>query len=295
MLRPGLLLTLVVLLVAPSTAAADDTYIGWSSLLPGLSMPFSPSSEDDCAAGRTPCVDKLIREMDRRSDPMVESCDHDVVFATAYLRTTEQYRKAVEDPNFFHDNRFENHVDAVFARYYFDAFDAWHTGRRDAVPKAWAIAFRAADARELSGSGNLLLGMNAHVQRDLPFVIAALGAAAPDGTSRKPDHDRVNRILADVYPPLIKELARRFDPSIDRGVPTSYDDLAIFQMLPGWREAAWRNAERLATAPTPEARALVAAEIEAYAASQAELIRAGTAYRLGANSASRDAYCAANA
>jgi hypothetical protein len=37
----------------------------------------------------------------------------------------------------------------------------------------------------VTGSGDLLLGISAHVNRDLPFVLASLGLVAPDGTSRK--------------------------------------------------------------------------------------------------------------
>ena len=47
-------------------------------------------------------------------------------------------------------------------------------------------------------------------------------------------------------------------------------------------------------ASTPPKRALVAAEIEAYAASQAEAIRSAAAYPPGRTSAERDAFCAAN-
>ena len=72
--------------------------------------------------------------MRRRFDPLAQSCDHDSIFALAYLRTTEEYRRTIEDPTFFEDTAFVNHEDVVFARLYFDAFDAWHSGRREDVP-----------------------------------------------------------------------------------------------------------------------------------------------------------------
>ena len=89
-------------------------------------------------------MDAVIREMQRRFDPLAESCDHASIFALAYLRTTEEYRRTIEDPTFFEDTPFVNHEDAVFARFYFDAYDAWRGGRTTDVPPAWAIAFRAA-------------------------------------------------------------------------------------------------------------------------------------------------------
>ena len=141
--------------------------MGWTALLPGLTTEYEPSSENDCAAGRTRCVDAVIREMQRRFDPLARACDHDAIFSLTYLRTTEEYRRTIEDPAFFEDTRFVNHEDAVFARYYFQAYDNWSAGRRSAVPRAWAIAFAAADARAVSAAGNIALGINAHVQRDL--------------------------------------------------------------------------------------------------------------------------------
>ena len=287
----GLLLT-GALLLAPAARAEDPPYLGWPELLPGLATEFDPSSENDCTAGRTRCVDAVIREMRRRFDPLASSCDHDSIFALAYLRTTEEYRRTIEDPTFFEDTRFVNHEDVIFARYYFDAFDAWHAGRRAEVPPAWATAFDAAADRSMPASGNLSLGINAHVQNDLPFVLAAIGMVKPDGSSRKTDHDRVNEFLNRVTDDLYAEIARRFDPTIDdTDLPGTGDDMALFQIIPAWRETAWRNAERLVSAKSPEDRAAVAASIEAYAESQAETIRLTQGYGPLRNSASRDAYC----
>jgi hypothetical protein len=289
-------LLLAATLLAPGAARAEDPpHVGWTELLPGLTTEFRPSSENDCAAGRTRCVDAVVREMRRRFDPLAAACDHDSIFALTYLRTTEEYRRTIDDPTFFEDTPFVNHEDAVFARYYFDAFDAWRAGRPEAVPAAWAIAFRAAADRAVTASGNIALGINAHVQRDLPFVLAAIGLVKPDGSSRKPDHDRVNVILNRVSNDVYAEIARRFDPTVDdTNLPGPVDDVAVFQLIPTWREVAWRNAERLVSAGSPAARAQVAASIEAYAASQAELLRATMAYGPLRNSASRDAYCSAH-
>jgi hypothetical protein len=282
-------------LLRPLTAVAEDPpFVGWSALLPGLSVPYDVTSADDCIAGRVQCVDKTIRQMTTRFDPLASTCDHNAIFALIYLRVTEEYRRTVQDPTFFHDTPFVNYEDGIFAHYYFAAYDAWKDGQTADVPPAWRIAFDAARDRAVSADGDLLLGINAHVQRDLPFVLYSIGLVAPDGTSRKPDHDRVNQILNRVTDDVIAEIARRFDPTIDdTNLPTTLDDFALFQIVVGWRETAWRNAELLAQAPTPEARDQVAQNIEAYAASQALEIRSGTQYLpLSGGGAARDAYCA---
>ena len=294
-LRLALPALLVFALAWPAAAVAEDPpFVGWSALLPGLSIPYDTTSPNDCVAGRVQCVDKVVRQMTKRLDPLASSCDHDAIFSLTYLRVTEEYRRTVESPTFFDDTPFVNHEDVVFAGYYFAAYDAWKAGRIAEVPPAWRVAFDASRDRGVTSYGNLLLGINAHVQRDLPFVVYSLGMVKADGSSRKPDHDRVNQILNRVTDDLIAEIARRFDPTIDdNNPPTTLDDFTLFQTVVGWRESAWRHAELLAAAPTPQARELVGQEIENYAASQAQTIRAATSYLpLSGGSAARDAFCA---
>jgi hypothetical protein len=251
-------------------------------------------SPDDCVAGRTGCVDKVVRQMTKRFQPLASSCDHDAIFALTYLRVTEEYRRTIDDPAFFEDVSFVNHEDVIFARYYFAAYDAWDAGRVAEVPPAWRVAFAAARDRAVSATGNLLLGINAHVQRDLPLVLYSVGLVSPEGGSRKPDHDRVNAILNRVSDDVLAETARRFDPTVDDGnAPTSLDEFALFQLLVSWRETAWRHAELLALAPTQEAREQVVQMIESYAEANANVIRLATGYLpLSGGSSARDAYCA---
>jgi hypothetical protein len=282
---------------AVATADDDPIFIPWTRLLPGLRLPYEPSSENLCNRGDVSCVHAVIDEMERRLEPLSDTCNHDAVFALTYLRTTEEYLRATTTPGFFQDPAFVNHEDAVFAKYYFDAYDAWHQGRRAEVPPAWRIAFQAADQRKATGAGNLLLGMSAHVNRDLPFVLEAIGLVKPDGTSRKRDHDQVDVFLNRVTEPVIAEVARRFDPSV-RGLSvqgTTLEATALFQVIALWREEGWRNAELLAAAPTPAARALVVQTIETTAAAKGlALLLANSYVPLLTSSAGRDKFCAAH-
>src|SRR5829696_7167335 len=144
--RLTVLVALMLALAWPTVAVAEDApFVGWSALLPGLSLPYDPTSADDCIAGRVQCVDRTIREMTRRFDDLATSCDHAAIFSLTYLRVTEEYRRTVDEP-FFDDTPFVNHEDTVFAHYYFAAFDAWNDGRIAEVPPAWRIAFEAARA-----------------------------------------------------------------------------------------------------------------------------------------------------
>jgi hypothetical protein len=112
------------------------------------------------------------------------------------------------------------------------------------------------------------------------MVLAAIGLVKPDGSSRKPDHDKVNQFLNIVMEPLMKEAAARFDPTVgDAQVHgTTMDETAALQLLVGWREQAWRNAEAIVNAPTAADRARVLDGIERVATIEANLIVAATSY-----------------
>jgi hypothetical protein len=275
----------IVLLLAVVT-------VGWSA--PAVAAP-SPTTVQagagECADGHPSCVDATIADMRARFAPLGQACDHNAVFALTYLRTTQTYKWARDQAGFFSDPAWVNREDAVFARLYFDAYDSWAAGRRHRIPGAWLVAFDAAAGRRVTGAGNVLLGMNAHINRDLPYALAAVGLTRPDGTSRKPDHDKVNDFLALVLAPLLTELAARFDPY---GLAGGLAPDAALQLIAGWREQAWRNAERLVSATHPIARALVAAQIEAAATAQAVLYAGLTAYVPPQAPGPRDAHCAAH-
>ena len=294
-------LATVVAVVQPAGASdyEDPFFLNWPEFLPASPTEYTVSTDVDCRNGKNKCVDKVIKEMTKRYNRL--GCDHDSTFAFTYLLTTEEYRQAVEDPDFFEDNAFVNNQDAVFADYYFDQFDDWQRGKIEEVSPAWRIAFQTAEDEAVTGMGNVFLGMNAHVNRDLPFVLEAIGLTKPDGTSRKADHDRVNDFLAAVNQYLLVEAAKYLDPTLDDGdVPgTSIDNSTAVQALVAWREQAWRNAERLAGAATTAERDQIAHEIEQAAALEALVIRENFSYGplhtlQGTDRAARNAFCAAN-
>lgn len=276
--------------------ATDPPLLNWPELLPGLTHQYQPGSSNDCAAGRPHCVDAVIREMERRFEPHGRSCHHNAVFSLAYLRTTETFRWATNTPGFFADPRYVNHEAALFAKYYFEAYDDWAASDRSQVPPAWLIAFDNAQQGRLTASGNLFLGMSAHINRDLPFVLESIGLVSPAGVSRKPDHNKVNHFLNLVTQPLLYEEKARFDPAtINIVTPFGIGYTALFLTIQSWRELAWRNAELLVTAPTPEARALVAQAIELNAATQATALALANSYLPPLlTRAPRDAFCAIN-
>jgi len=232
-----------------------------------------------CRDGTIRCVDSVIKEMERRFESLADECDHDAVFALTYLRTTEVYRETALTLG-YDDVSSVTREDALFADYYFRAYDDYHTGERG-VPPAWQIAFDAAKARRLPAQGNAFLGISAHIQRDLPFVLYDLYAQGHPVSYE--DHTLVNEFLAQVD--VAPEIIARFDPTYPPGGDIS--------LIVAWREAAFRNFERLRDANDAE-RIVIGAEIDYAAAVAAAAILDGLSYPEGQNSSARDAYCRAN-
>ena len=292
---------LAVVGVVPASGAEAADYedpflLNWPTFVPSARTTYEDLDVDDCHSGNISCVDKVIRNMTKRYNAL--ACDHDSAFAFTYLLTTEEYREAASVPGFFVDPAFVNRQDEVFAEYYFEAFDDWHGGRTGEVPAAWRIAFQTAQDQKVSGMGNVFLGMNAHINRDLPFVFEELGMVMPDGTSRKVDHDKVNQFLAATNQYLLAEAAKVLDPTLDDGdVPgVTVDNSVAVQTVVSWREQAWRNAERLVNAGSPEERDRIAAEIEEMAALEALAIRTTFSYTplhslLGMGRTHRNSFC----
>jgi hypothetical protein len=232
----------------------------------------------------------VIEDMVRAWEPQDASCDHRAVFALTYLVTTEGFRSYLSDERgsaFFADEPGIIQLDRVFADLYFDAVAKNEAGD---APPAWRVAFEAADSGRSTATQDLFLGMNAHIQRDLPVALAAVGLADGTGASRKQDHDRVNEILSTVLDDIQDELGARYDPMISMTdtSPSPVDEEGPLEVLKAWREGAWRNAERLALAKDDAERADVMEQIETYAATWGRIIAAAD---FSADSPRRDAYC----
>jgi hypothetical protein len=270
-----------------SPAAVDPVI----ALLAALPMPYRPYTGSTCRSGDPQCIVDVIAEMEDRLAPLAASCDHDAIFALAYLRVTQNVKDAA-DRGYFADRGWLTRIDAVFAQKYFDTLDAWRAGNTAAVPHAWRIALQASADHTMSGLGDFMLGMNAHINNDFPYVLADVGLTGPDGRTHKPDHNAYNDRLDSLYHPVFDEEAARFDPTFNTFDLGPLDELVVSTIMRGWREMVWRHAEALvATRNSPLLRRVVEKEIEEYAAAQAQLIRLVPLF-VSAYSPDRDAYCA---
>jgi hypothetical protein len=186
-------------------------------------------------------------------------------FALLYLRTTEGMRDANAEGEFSDRAFWDQEVIPTFAEYYLDAYAAWKRGDNRDVDPAWRIAFQA-KPDHLTCTQLIYLGINAHVNNDLAFMIEEMG-----GRYLYPDHKHVDDVLAFRTRPVVyPEIQRDLCPDLFTETIPVTADRDIF----AWRQLAWENALRLQNAPTEKARDAVAKEIRRHAKDKAhEILR----------------------
>jgi hypothetical protein len=181
-------------------------------------------------------------------------------FALLYLRTTEGMRDANNAGEFSDPSFWNTRVIPTFAAYYLDAYAAWKRGDLREVDWAWRIAFQA-DPGRLTCTQLISLGINAHVNNDLAFMIEELASRYT-----YPDHKHVDDVLAlRTRPVVYPEIQRELCPGLLSEVVPATVDRDIF----AWRQLAWDNAQRLLSAPTAKTRDKVAREIRQHAQDKA--------------------------
>lgn len=241
-----------------------------------------------CPSGQLRCVDDVAGELAERTAAL--ACDHAAVFSLIYLRMTEQVGRSLASGT-FDDPAAVAQEDAVFAGAYLSAWDRWSAGRLTSVPPAWRAVFDAGTRGALTGNGDAMTAIAAHVRRDLPFVLAAVS-----GVSRA-DHDRIDAVLHEVFPQVVAEISARYDPTVALDDPltvTHLDDATMLTMFDEWRARAWDDAQALRAAATNADRAVVADGIERRALATVQTLAAANSDLTGLASVQRDAYCAAH-
>jgi hypothetical protein len=275
---------------ALASASEHPAPVHWEQFLPALPSPsdIQPGPVPHCRKSSPKCIDVQIKRMRELQKKL--GCDHRAVFTTTYLELTKTYRRILRDqPDYIKFRKYLFTEVAVFANVYFRSVRDYNRGKD--VPEAWKIAFDTARDADVNATQDMLLGINAHVQNDMPFVIAALGVRTKKGETRKPDHDKVNDVLDDAYLTVVEAVRKRFDSQVGLTNPVGlpHDDILGIELVRTWREGVWRNAERLVNAKTDEERAQVAQQIEDQAAMWA---RGMAAVEQPGYRATRDEYCA---
>jgi Family of unknown function (DUF5995) len=225
-------------------------------------------------------VEALIGRMTELQAPLEADRDPARFFHGVYLRTTEAVAAAIRGGE-FEDPAWVEEWDVDFAARYLDALAA-HRRDRAAPPRPWQLALCARPA--LPPEAHVLLGMNAHINYDLPqSLVRVIPAADFDDPEvldrRRRDHERIDRVLAARVAAEDVELHRAGGrrTRLDR-LLTPVNRTASLVLLRESRRKVWANAAALDRArrlgPGPYGRRVAELE-EAAAARVRDLLRPG--------------------
>jgi len=219
-------------------------------------------------------LDDVVTDLAVRERGFRDRQDRRSVFLTLYGVVSSEMRDRVargafEDPAWVH------RYAVAFANLYREALEAYDGGRVEAVPKAWRLCFDAARSAAGLVLQDMLLGVNAHVNHDLPLALTQV-SIDPDRELRRRDHNAVNAVLASVTERATERLAALYAPgftSMDE-CAGALDEIASAFSLQVARESAWESAVALANARNAVERALATTLISARAAVMARLLLA---------------------
>jgi hypothetical protein len=185
-------------------------------------------------------LDAVIADFRERRSPLA-------FFAALYRGVTIRVRAGIQARLFEDGGRMER-LDTAFANRYLAALDDVQAGRRP--PRAWQAAFNVESRPDTLILQHLLLGMNAHINFDLPIATQSvtLAATLPD---LQTDFLAINKILADLLD-RTQAAIDRFSPLFDLldKVGGRTDEELVGFSLVNARDEAWHEATRLAAETT---------------------------------------------
>jgi hypothetical protein len=169
-------------------------------------------------------------------------------------------------------------LSGLFASLYFRSLDTFERDPSLDVERAWKIAYKTAEKDHSTVLQNALLGINAHINYDLPYAIAKNLREHDDVEShlklkmRKFDHDQVNNLLIRAIDPIQDVLAQDYGEAIslvDRMLG-QLDEKISETRLAYYRERVWWDAMSFVSAVNDGQEDIVRAKLnwESYKVAQ---------------------------
>ncbi len=210
----------------------------------------------------------LLERMEHQLKRFDRAGDHRAAFLRVYAAMTRRVLRRMEDGRFFLDPAWIERVAIRFAGMYFDALRAYD--RRQRCPPAWQTAFDAAVQKRTFLLEDVVLGVNAHINNDLPQVLASILAEEGDWGDtgrmerRRYDHDQINRILSEIVETVEDEVAAHYGRLVHTlgRLMGRLDELLAAAGLKRFRDNTWRQGRFLLAAASEAERAEVRAWVE---------------------------------
>jgi hypothetical protein len=222
-------------------------------------------------------MEELIGRMAALLEPLQADGDRRRYFHATYQRTTIAIAEEL-DRGGFADPEWVERWDIAFADLYLDALEASLAGQLPARP--WEIAFNA--PADLPPLRHVLLGMNAHINYDLPqALIAVITEEQFDDPAllarREADHRAIDNVLASRVAAEDDELTRLSGPAplLDL-LLRPFNRRGTQRFLREARDKVWANAIALnrARRQGPDSYTAVLAELEELSAAKVATLQA---------------------
>jgi len=195
-------------------------------------------------------INDLIGRMEALEAELVAADDAKRYFHSTYLRTTRAVGQAIDAGQFI-DGPWVERWDVIFADLYLDALASYRD--HGTAPGPWQTAFDRARDSSAPPLTQVLLGMNAHINYDLPQALIAaitpLEFSDPEVLERREqDHRRIDSVLANRVADEDRELEKWEAPGsrtvLDR-LLKPLNTLGTKRFLRESRAKVWHNAHRL--------------------------------------------------
>ena len=222
----------------------------------------------DIAQLRPHTIEAALEAMQHALEYFHRTSDFRAVFLRAYYITTRNISSAIhqqedfDNPIFFEPDWIRR-LSGKFAGLYFASLTTFDKDRQE--ERAWKVAHGMASDKRSSVVQDLLLGINAHINYDLPVALYQNFLEHDDGpdfislAQRKFDHDQVNNILIHSFDDISVIIPREYGGSMKAADVLTGDIYEKFTHfgLRHYRERVWWDSMSLLSAKSEEQRRLV--------------------------------------
>ncbi len=189
-------------------------------------------------------------------------------FNKVYLGVTTSTIAALQEGQFDHTEEMETFL-VTFAGYYKTALHQFISGD-PSCPAAWKRCFKEAGRDSVFNWTKLALGVNAHINRDMPYALVTSDVLAEEFY---PDFLKVNALIAASAGGVVADLSERSLlvnglKRVGRPVANLFQSSTVAQ----WRDTAWKNAEALSALPLGDERLNLGEKIDKKAARTAKML-----------------------
>lgn len=221
-------------------------------------------------------TDQVVQQMVTRAQNWETAGDKRYIFLRCYSMMSANMAVAIQEGRFAHSSWVATLM-LRFADYYFDALEHYDQNPVQA-PAVWRQVHDVARLPDMHVLQNLLLGVNAHINYDLPLALYDClhgewaGLDETTKRSRQNDHETVNQIIGDTIDAVQDTVVEPLSPTmalVDR-LMGRMDEWLLSQLITAWRHDVWNVALQLLSASDESRRQTIRQEQELRVMERAE-------------------------